>query len=705
MPPACWRSPIFAHGSGRHDVSNGRSQMRAGYAEKFPALARRRQPILQRQQHHFDHILLGHDSSGQPLIIPDQVRLQHMCTFGTTGSGKSVYAKNQILQDIRRGYGGVLFDPHGGHPGSPYSDCTAHLYEDGFFDSGRIYLIDPNTRLVMPINPLARVHNTDVSVIADALLKAFEITWGDEDTHQKPTIRTILRSTFMALAERNLPLADAKLLYDPHDRAGLRARIIPQLSNEYARDELSRIHQVALDDRSKREFNSLVIGPINRLNEFVASDAVSAMFSVVDEPGGPRRTLDLLDIMNRGEYLFVNLQHGEAFSEADASLLGAILLRNIALLAPRRTNREPFFVTMDEAHRFMVGDDLPSLFAEKRKYGISVHCLLQFEAQAGPRDELTAQAIENCTEVKTVFRVKSPEEAQRHAERVMPLSLELPVKASIRKMVVGHRTVQLASHASATHDAITHGEAETEGKSYASTRSHSVGETIGSSSSHMTGSGEFSATGENEGTVLTPAWQMFGGNGPTASLIPTPITESVGTSASRGASTQSASVESTSRATSESWGEAETRGTSRASTRAAHAWQEKVRREARPMRLKISTPIFPRPSTPKRTNCISPGRSSGSSPPVSASSRTAARALASRYPRPRGSHDRRSAFPRRPSDRAIASCDVDRRCTRTDERAAPHAARCAASSRADVCTGPSTGCGRCCRLRAQFLEG
>jgi hypothetical protein len=535
------------------------TQLRAGYAEKFPALARRRQPILPHQRCHFDRILLGHDRSGQPLFIPDEVRLQHQCTFGTTGSGKSVYAKNQILQDISRGYGGVLFDPHGGHPGSPYSDCTAQLYEDGFFDTGKIHLIDPNTRLVMPINPLARVHNTDVSVIADALLKAFEITWGAEDTHQKPTIRTILRATFMALIERNLPLVDARLLYDPHDRSGLRARVISQLDNEYARDELSRIHQVALDDRSKREFNSLVIGPINRIAEFVASDAVAAMFSVVDEPGGPKRTLDLLDIMNRGEYLFVNLQHGEAFSEADASLLGAIILRNIALLAPRRTNREPFFVTMDEAHRFMVGDDLPSLFAESRKYGISVHCLLQFEAQAGPRDELTAQAIENCTEVKTVFRVKSPEEAQRHAERVIPLTLERPVKASIRKTVIGHRKVQLASRSSATHEAFTQGEADTEGQSQSRTSSYTRGETTGKSSSQMTGAGDFSASGESSGAVFTPALQMFASS--------QPVAESLGNSASRGSSTQSASVESASLATSESWSESETYGTSHAATR------------------------------------------------------------------------------------------------------------------------------------------
>jgi hypothetical protein len=538
-----------------------RSRALEKYATQFPSLARRRQrPVRER---HFDRVLLGHDPKGRPIFLPDEVRLEHMCTRGTTGSGKSTHFKNLILQDVRRGRPVILIDFHGSHPGSVYSDCLSQLYEDGFFKSQRLHLIDPNLRQVIPLNPLARVHNTDLSVIADALLRAFEIAWGAEDTHAKPTIRTVLRSTFMALAELNLPLADAKLLYEPHDPSGLRARVISQLSNDYARDELKRIHQAALDDKSKRDFNALVLGPINRIAEFVAADAIAAMFSVVDEPGKPRRTLDLLDIMDAGHCLFVNCQHGEAVSEADATLLAAIILRNLALLAPRRTNREPLFVHIDESHRCMVGDDMSTLFTEMRKFGVAMHVGTQFEAQAGPRDELTAQALENCTEVKVVFRAKDPEEAQRQAERVIPLTLERPVTASIRKTVVGHRKVLLASRARAIQESTSHGEADTEGESYGTTTSTSRGITIGESSSHMTGSGEFSGTGETAGLVFDPQTQTF---------FPTPISQSEGSSTSRGSLLQSASVQGSSRAESQTRGEAETRSLSRSRTRSiAHA--------------------------------------------------------------------------------------------------------------------------------------
>ena len=246
------------------------------------------------------------------MLLDDATRLRHLHCVGVTGSGKTTALKNMALSDFRRGRGGIIIDPHGSHPGSLYNELISELHRDGFFSTGRVHLIDPNIRShVVPINFLARFDNTDVSVISDAMVQAFERTWGDEDTHQKPTIRTILKATFTTLAELGLPLADAKLLFDSHDRAGFRARAITLIENPYARDELERLHTTALDERSKRDFRAEVVGPINRLNEFVSSDAIRAMLSVVDVPGQARRTLDLLDIMNKGDIVLVSLSHGE----------------------------------------------------------------------------------------------------------------------------------------------------------------------------------------------------------------------------------------------------------------------------------------------------------------------------------------------------------------------------------------------------------
>lgn len=519
------------------------------YSRKYPALARRRAPNGP-ARHAYHRVVAGRDDCGQSVHLTDAARLTHALTVGTTGSGKTTFMKNLVIQDARRGLGGMLLDPHGGHPGSLYAETLSELHTQGFFATGRVHVIDLGVReFVTPLNPLARLHGTDISVIADAMLTAFERAWDDENTHEKPTIRTVLKATFAALAEMNLPLADARLFFDPHDQAGLRARTITQIENEYARNELERLHQVALDDRSKREFNAQVIGPINRLAEFTSSDVLSAMFGVVDAPGAPRRTLDLLDIMERGHWLLVNLQHGASVSEADANLVGTILLRYLLLLAPRRSNREPFFVTIDETHCFLSGDDLPSALAECRKFGMGLHMGLQYLAQAGPRDGLMYQALMNCTEIKTVLRIKSPEEAQTLAEFVMPLSLERPVAASVRPTAVGQRRVRLAASSRSKHESDSVGEAITDAEMRALT--------IGNATATTTSSASAVGSSELASQLMTPPLQLFGPNAPDAALIPTTLSQTAGS----GASELTTSGTATSEISSESVTEARSRAT------------------------------------------------------------------------------------------------------------------------------------------------
>ena len=73
-------------------------------------------------------------------------------------------------------------------------------------------------------NPLALPSSEyDPAVIADAALEALERVWGEEDTDTKPTLQRVLTATLTALCELKLTLAEARLLFDPHDRSGIRA--------------------------------------------------------------------------------------------------------------------------------------------------------------------------------------------------------------------------------------------------------------------------------------------------------------------------------------------------------------------------------------------------------------------------------------------------------------------------------------------------
>ena len=468
------------------------------YAIKYPALAgarRRRNGVpAHTPPPDFTTVTLGVDSDGAPVRIDEKPRLEHLHAIGATGSGKTTFLAHLILQDVRRGRGGIVMDPHGSHRDSLYHHLLATLEADGFTKSGRLHVLDPNISThVVGFNPLAALPDTDEAVIADAMVEAFERVWGDEDSHATPTIRSILKATFTALSELRLPLTAAKQLYDPNDRYGLRARLITKLDSTYARDELERLHQTALDEKSHRDFRAEVKGPINRINEFVSSRAIELMLG----QSNPARTLDLLQIMDRGHILLVNLQHGTAVSAANTRLLGALLLRYLFLLAGRRRHYEPFFVTIDECHQYLTGD-VPSLLAEVRKYGIAMTLAHQFLTQLGKPDDLVAQALLNSTEIKAVFRVKSPTEAQQLAEMVVPLDLETPVKALIKPTVVDHEIMQLNSTSAAQHAA----------ESVSTSESETEAETEGIAYGSMQGAADTTTsaqiTGEGVGQVFTP---------------------------------------------------------------------------------------------------------------------------------------------------------------------------------------------------------
>jgi hypothetical protein len=537
------------------------------YAAKYPALARRHshQPLATYQPPNFSVVSLGHDQDARAVLLDDQTRLRHMRVVGTTGSGKTTLLKHIVLQDIRRGRGGAIFDPHGGHPSSLLHELQEELEADGFFETGRLHLIDPNiTSHVTPFNFLG-LEDTDRSVIADAFLEAVSVVFKGEDLYSKPTTRSKLRTILIALAELRLPVSDALLLLDPYDRAGIRARAVERITDAYAREELQQLHFISTE-RSKHDFRSEVVGPLNRLAEFLSCEAVRLMLGIADQPGHQRRTLDLLGGMNRGDVYFFNLQHGPAISEANASLIGALMLRYFFLLASRRTNLEPFFITVDECQKFLSGD-APNLLAEARKFGVGLTLSHQYLRQTGTPDDLIYQACMNCVETDIVFKVNDPREAQVLGEKVLPLNLERPVSASVRPTVTGHRRVRLASSALTHSEAITEGEAETVGEMHADTDMHTHSEALGSMTSAMSGAGSFEGSADSTGMVLSPPMQLMGPNSPQASFWQYPLSESTGLVSSQGSSVQSAESIGTSHMSAESHGTAKTQASSRAAAR------------------------------------------------------------------------------------------------------------------------------------------
>ena len=452
----------------------------------------------------YDLITLGIDDAGQLLRIEDSPRFEHTHLIGATGCGKSTFLLNCILQDIARGRGVCVLDPHGGHPDSLLNMVLRFLHDHQWFASKRVHIIAPNIReLIVGLNPLAPLPDTDPAVIAGAMEQAFARVWGDEDTHKTPLTRRILRSVFIALAETGHTLADAAQLLD-YEARDFRQEIIGTIGHPQAKQDLEHINRLSKDRTGLAEFNATVLGPTNRIVEFLACEAMRLMFSTTRAKDD--RTIDILDIINRGHILLVDLQHGPPVDEAATDLLGKIILRYFFMLMTHRkpyvspgTTEEkyhPFFVYVDEAHRYMT-EDVGSLLFEARKYRIGLALAHQFLAQLGKPGEKIYEAVRNSTETKVVFRVKSPEEAQALAYDVLPLNLEVPVQASIRPTQIGYAIGKLQNETYAVHEG--DGESEAVHAAEGTSRGRTELETWASALSRATGTSTASGSASSFG--------------------------------------------------------------------------------------------------------------------------------------------------------------------------------------------------------------
>src|SRR4051794_22494096 len=60
-----------------------------------------------------EHTRLGYDAAGNPVSLQLHERLRQIAILGKTGMGKSTLLRSLVGQDIARGDGLLLIDPHG----------------------------------------------------------------------------------------------------------------------------------------------------------------------------------------------------------------------------------------------------------------------------------------------------------------------------------------------------------------------------------------------------------------------------------------------------------------------------------------------------------------------------------------------------------------------------------------------------------------
>lgn len=293
-------------------------------------------------------------------------RLSHVYIIGKTGTGKSTLIETMILEDIRRGNGVALIDPHG--------DLVSRV-ADAIPDDRRpdvTYLNVPDLTQPYRYNPLRRVHADRIPLAASGLLESMKKAWSDS---WGVRMEHILRNAIHALLEqKNSTLADILRLFS--DKS-FRRSVARNVTNEPVRAFWEK-------EFERYSFGYRADGVASIQNKIGAFLADPVMRRIFIEPGNELRVRRIID--NKG-ILLVNLSKGQV-GEDSASLLGAFLVTTIGLAAFSRANqpaedRIPFFVYVDEFQSFTTLS-MANMLAEMRKFGVGLTFAHQYLAQLEP---------------------------------------------------------------------------------------------------------------------------------------------------------------------------------------------------------------------------------------------------------------------------------------------------------------------------------
>jgi len=299
------------------------------------------------------------------ICVPEKYRSRHIHMIGKPGMGKSIQEFLMILDDIKKGHGVALLDPHG----DLAEMLLCHIPEEAV---DRVIYFEPGDPDWVPIwNPMKRNPGQDCSCVSDNLLfclKSFVQGWGDR-------MENILRHCFYGLLhlDRSCLLDVANILRPDSDESKLLRQAI---SENVQNIEALRFWKNDFDKYKPDEFSP----PKNKISKLLVGGTVSLMLSQPDS------FINFRTIMDEGKIFVANLS---GIGSSVRGILGSFLLSTLHLSALSRSDmpldlRKLFNVYIDEAPLFHT-ESLEDIIAETRKFNVGLtlahQYIKQFEAK------------------------------------------------------------------------------------------------------------------------------------------------------------------------------------------------------------------------------------------------------------------------------------------------------------------------------------
>jgi len=290
--------------------------------------------------------------------IAEADRATHFYVVGATGTGKTKFLEHLIEQDIQKGSGFGVIDPHGDLIEDIKGLLIFRYLPTDPEISERVVLIDPtDARFTVTFNPLEKVPGVSIPEQVNELVSGFKKIWSDS---WGVRMEDLMRNSLIALGEAELTLLELPYFLS---HRGFRESVLEKVSHPLVQEYFKRFNRVT--DRGQVTWIEPVM---NKLNAFFADDRIRQMFT------SERSSFNIRAIMDEKKILLIKLDKGKLKDSSD--LLGSLLMAKIQMAAFSRSDlppskRVPFYLYIDEFQNF-ASESFSVVLSEARKYGLSL---------------------------------------------------------------------------------------------------------------------------------------------------------------------------------------------------------------------------------------------------------------------------------------------------------------------------------------------
>ena len=290
----------------------------------------------------------------KPFGISPADRRQHLYVIGKTGTGKTTLLRNLICQDIERGNGVGLIDPHG-DLAEELLDCVPSWRADDL-----LYFNPADDDFPVGFNLVRSSVGSRKYLEASAVVGAFKHLWRDS---WGPRTEYILYASVAALME----CENVSLLSLPRMLSSVRYRqwVLKQVQDPVVRNFWEK--EFANFDK---RFLAETISPIqNKVGQLLMAAPLRNVFGQVKSRIDPRFIMD-----NRRIFI-ANLSKGR-LGEDKSNLLGSLLVSKFQTAAMERADRPEnkrtdFYLFIDEFPNFST-DSFAGILSEARKFRLNM---------------------------------------------------------------------------------------------------------------------------------------------------------------------------------------------------------------------------------------------------------------------------------------------------------------------------------------------